>query len=114
MAENKTTAVQALPKKTLMSRKNSEKFVDFLLVLPALALLAIFTYYPVAKLLQISFTDWNLLKPTWNYVGLKNWNWLLLTAYSSWNWYPPLSRKTASFSAARWHLVILMLPAAAA
>lgn len=86
MAENKTTAVQALPKKTLMSRKNSEKFVDFLLVLPALALLAIFTYYPVAKLLQISFTDWNLLKPTWNYVGLKNWNWLFNGSGAKYLW----------------------------
>ena len=45
-------------------------------MLPALILLAIFTYYPVAKLLQLSFTDWNLLKPTWNYVGFKNWKWL--------------------------------------
>ena len=58
------------PNKPLISRRNGEKLVDFMLVLPALILLAIFTYYPVAKLVQISFTDWNLLKPTWNYVEI--------------------------------------------
>ena len=77
----KTTA-----KKTLISRRNGEKLVDFMLVLPALVLLAIFTYYPVAKLVQISFTDWNLLKPTWNYVGLKNWNWLFNGSGAKYLW----------------------------
>lgn len=77
----KTTA-----KKTLLSRRNGEKLVDFMLVLPALVLLAIFTYYPVAKLVQISFTDWNLLKPTWNYVGLKNWNWLFNGSGAKYLW----------------------------
>lgn len=80
MSEN-TTA-----KKTLLSRRNGEKLVDFMLVLPALILLAIFTYYPVAKLVQISFTDWNLLKPTWNYVGLKNWNWLFNGSGAKYLW----------------------------
>ena len=77
----KTTA-----KKPLLSRRNGEKLVDFMLVLPALILLAIFTYYPVAKLVQISFTDWNLLKPTWNYVGLKNWNWLFNGSGAKYLW----------------------------
>ena len=86
MSENKMTAVKATPQKTLLSRRTGEKFVDFLLVLPALALLAIFTYYPVAKLVQISFTDWNLLKPTWNYVGLKNWNWLFNGSGAKYLW----------------------------
>ena len=86
MSENKTTAVKTAPQKTLMSRRTGEKVVDFLLVLPALVLLAIFTYYPVAKLLQISFTDWNLLKPTWNYVGLKNWNWLFNGSGAKYLW----------------------------
>ena len=84
MSEIKTTAAPA--KKTLLTRRNAEKLVDFALVLPALILLAIFTYYPVAKLLQISFTDWNLLKPTWNYVGLKNWNWLITGSGAKYLW----------------------------
>lgn len=82
----KTTAVKAPEQKTLLSRRTTEKLVDFLLVLPALILLAIFTYYPVAKLLQLSFTDWNLLKPTWNYVGLKNWNWLFNGSGAKYLW----------------------------
>lgn len=86
MSESKTTAVKAPAKKKLLTHRNGEKFVDFLLVLPALVLLAIFTYYPVAKLVQISFTDWNLLKPTWNYVGLKNWNWLFNGSGAKYLW----------------------------
>ena len=73
-------------KKPMLSRRSGEKLVDFMLVLPALILLAIFTYYPVAKLLQISFTDWNLLKPTWNYVGLKNWKWLITGSGAKYLW----------------------------
>jgi len=82
----KTTVVKAPEQKNLMSRRTKEKFIDFLLVLPALVLLAIFTYYPVAKLLQLSFTDWNLLKPTWNYVGLKNWKWLFAGSGAKYLW----------------------------
>lgn len=74
------------PNKPLLTRRNGEKLVDFLLVLPALVLLAIFTYYPVAKLVQLSFTDWNLLKPTWNYVGLKNWQWLFTGSGAKYLW----------------------------
>lgn len=74
------------PKKTILTRKNGSKLVDFLFVLPALVFLAIFTYYPVAKLVQISFTDWNLLKPTWEYVGLKNWKWLFAGSGAKYLW----------------------------
>lgn len=49
---------------------------DFLCVLPALVFLGIFTYYPIAQLFHISFTDWNLLNDTYEYVGFKNWIWL--------------------------------------
>ena len=82
----KNSAVKAPEQKSLMSRRTQEKCVDFLLVLPALVLLAIFTYYPVAKLLQLSFTDWNLLKPTWNYVGFKNWKWLFVGSGAKYLW----------------------------
>lgn len=85
MSESKTS-LKAPDKKPLLSHRNGEKLVDFLMVLPALILLAIFTYYPVAKLVQISFTDWNLLKPTWNYVGLKNWNWLFNGSGAKYLW----------------------------
>lgn len=63
-------------KKTFINKKTVSALKDFICVVPALILLAIFTYYPICKLVQISFTDWNLLNETWNYVGLKNWVWL--------------------------------------
>jgi len=69
-----------------MSVKTRSKFIDFLFVLPALALLALFTYYPVAKLVQISLTDWNLLNSEWNFVGLKNWRWLFVGSGAKYLW----------------------------
>ena len=38
--------------------------MDFACVAPALAFLAVFTYYPIGKLFQISLTDWSLLRDT--------------------------------------------------
>lgn len=49
---------------------------DFACTVPALLLLGIFTYYPIVELFRISFTDWNLLNDTYEYVGFKNWIWL--------------------------------------
>ena len=56
--------------------KERHSWSDMACALPAVLLLAVLTYYPLCKLVQISFTNWNLLKPTWEYVGFKNWNWL--------------------------------------
>jgi ABC-type sugar transport system permease subunit len=63
-------------KKPFMKPRTVSAVKDFVCVLPALIFLAIFTYYPICRLIQISFTDWNLLNDRWNYVGLKNWIWL--------------------------------------
>jgi multiple sugar transport system permease protein/sn-glycerol 3-phosphate transport system permease protein len=49
---------------------------DFTCVLPALILLAVFTYYPIVEVIRISFTDWNLINDSYQYVGFKNWKWL--------------------------------------
>ena len=49
---------------------------DFFMALPAVLLLVVITYYPVAELIRISFTDWRLTSRTYEYVGLKNWEWL--------------------------------------
>lgn len=73
-------------KKPLFTARTKSKIVDFLFVVPALALLALFTYYPVAKLVQISFTDWNLLSPTWDWVGPKNWIWLFTGSGAKYLW----------------------------
>jgi len=59
-----------------VNRRFLNSFQDFLLVVPALACLVIFVYYPVMELVRIGFTDWNLIRDNYNYVGLKNWTWL--------------------------------------
>lgn len=58
-----------------MLRKR-RKFVDFSCALPALLFFAVFTYYPIISLFNISLTDWNLMRDTYEYVGLKNYIWL--------------------------------------
>lgn len=85
------TAPAAVPKsggrkKPALSQREKSKIGDFLFVLPALVLLAVFTYYPVAKLVQISLTDWNLLSPAWEFVGLKNWKWLFAGTGAKYLW----------------------------
>ena len=65
-----------MEKKPFMKPRTVSAVKDFVCVLPALIFLAIFTYYPICKLIQLSFTDWNLLNDRWNYVGFKNWVWL--------------------------------------
>lgn len=78
--------VSAPKKKPFLTQRQKSKFIDFLFVVPALALLALFTYYPVAKLVQISLTDWNLLNDTWQFVGLKNWIWLFAGSGAKYLW----------------------------
>lgn len=53
---------------------------EFLCVVPAVLLVILTTYYPLAELIRISFTDWNLLRKDYNYVGLKNWEWFFENA----------------------------------
>lgn len=53
-----------------------ERFKDFACVLPVIAFLLIFVYYPLIDLLRISFTNWNLLKDDYSFVGNKNYVWL--------------------------------------
>lgn len=65
-----------MEKKKALKPRTVSALKDFSCVLPSIILLVIFTYYPICKLIQISFTDWNLLNDTWNYVGMKNWIWL--------------------------------------
>lgn len=60
-----------------MNPKVKHAWLDFSFVVPAIVLLAIFTYYPIAEVIRISFTNWDLLKPDYDYVGFKNYKWLL-------------------------------------
>lgn len=63
-------------KKLELHPRTKDHLQDFLCTLPALILIIVFTYYPIVRLIQISFTDWNLLNDNYNFVGLKNWKWL--------------------------------------
>ena len=56
--------------------KHRRRAFDFLCTVPALVLFIVFTYYPIAELLRISLTDWNLSRSSYGYVGLKNYEWL--------------------------------------
>ena len=56
---------------------------DFFMALPAVLLLIMTTYYPIAKLINISFTDWRLTSRTYEYVGFKNWIWLFTSKTST-------------------------------
>ena len=67
----------ALPRKKRKYTK--QNFLEFLCVVPALALILLTAYFPIADLFRISLTNWNMLKPTYEYVGLTNWKWLIAT-----------------------------------
>ncbi len=60
----------------MMRTQKWERYKDFLCLEPALVLLALFVYYPIADMFRISFTDWNLLKGSFKFVGAKNFLWL--------------------------------------
>lgn len=69
--------VVAAPKKKRKFKLKS--FQQFLCTVPALVLIVILNHYPLAQLIRYSFTNWNLLKKTYKYVGWKNWKWLFET-----------------------------------
>lgn len=62
--------------------KRKRELLDFACGLPALIFFAVFTYYPILYLLKISFTNWNLMKPAYEYVGLTNYKWLMSNGWS--------------------------------
>ena len=71
--KNKTIVVNG---QQIRLRPEKYYWSDFFMALPAVLLLVLITYYPVAELIRISFTDWRLTSRTYEYVGLKNWEWL--------------------------------------
>lgn len=70
----------------MIKQKTKHAICDFLFVVPALVLLIAFTYYPICKLVGISFTDWNLLSSEYEIVGLKNWKWLFAGTGAKYLW----------------------------
>lgn len=73
---NTSPELSRQPKPVRKRRKRKEGQVgEFLCTVPAVALVLLTIYYPLADLVRVSFTNWNLLSTKYKYVGLKNWNW---------------------------------------
>ncbi|GAB2723662.1 carbohydrate ABC transporter permease [Paenibacillus thermoaerophilus] len=58
-------------------RRAAEACKDFGFVLPAIAFLVVFLYYPLAYSVYISLTNWNMTRPVKKFVGLDNYTRLL-------------------------------------
>lgn len=74
MKHGNEVATVAAKKRKRAKRKKA--FLDMLCVLPVVIYFVVMIYYPLADLLHTSFTDWNLLRKDYGYVGTKNWEWL--------------------------------------
>ncbi|MDI9549606.1 MAG: sugar ABC transporter permease [Chloroflexota bacterium] len=55
-----------------MTERRREYLAFILFVMPNLTLLIIWTYWPFFHSFYLSLTNWNLLKPTWDMVGVDN------------------------------------------
>ncbi|MEV7404500.1 sugar ABC transporter permease [Streptomyces sp. NPDC091267] len=60
------------PRRRRRGRRGNRWFTPWLYLLAPLALLVTFTGLPMADLLSYSFTDWDGISPTRNFVGLDN------------------------------------------
>ncbi|MGG1660784.1 carbohydrate ABC transporter permease [Brevibacillus sp. NRS-1366] len=56
----------------LISKNGKDNLWSLALLLPTLIPLVVFWIYPMIKTFHISFTDWNYISPTFNYVQLDN------------------------------------------
>lgn len=59
---------------------------DILFIVPSIVLVILFTYIPLIQLIRYSFTNWNLLSNDYEYVGLKNYEWLFIGTGSKYLW----------------------------
>lgn len=73
--------------------------------MPAMALILLVAYYPIVELIRISFTDWNLIRPTYTYVGLTNWKWL----FETWQYNHVLNSFFATLKFTVGHMVIILV-----
>jgi sn-glycerol 3-phosphate transport system permease protein len=63
-------ATQRLPFRMTEKRREYLAFLAF--IAPNLTLLAIWTFWPFFHSFYLSLTNWNLLRPTWDIVGMDN------------------------------------------
>jgi len=85
--------------------RRRERAKDFLCVAPALAFFVSFVYYPVVELFRIGFTNWNLIKDDYKYVGLKNWKWL----FQGSGWEQWLASLCVTFTYTFWEILITLV-----
>ena len=76
MFQKKKLKTMEIGGRTVHLRPERYYWSDFFMALPAVLILILITYYPVAELIRISFTDWRLTSREYDYVGWKNWIWL--------------------------------------
>ena len=64
--------------RTSRSRQSVREWLTFVaFVAPNLALLAIFSYWPLVQNVALSFTEWDMIAPVKRFVGLDNWVFVL-------------------------------------
>lgn len=64
-----------LRERKLLTRRQyvrRERRLAYLLLVPTLAVFALFMFWPVIRTLQLSFYKWNMVSPEMEYVGLAN------------------------------------------
>lgn len=83
MAKKHKGRVMTINDRQITLRPERYYWSDFFMALPAVLLLVLITYYPIVELINISFTDWRLTSRTYEYVGLKNWEWLFTSKTST-------------------------------
>lgn len=76
------TSPRDLPESTLnikskVNRKRSELMLLLGFVAVPTILMLIFSYYPALKLVELSFSDWNGISKTYNYIGIENYSEIL-------------------------------------
>ncbi len=60
------------------------RLTPYILVLPLISFIAVFTYIPIAASLNLSFREWDFLSPTMPLVGFENYR-LLFSSHEFWN-----------------------------
>lgn len=71
LTKNQSESVVVTPKRK--KRKFNFKVVlPYLLISPAMIFLCTFVVYPIINLVNLSFTDWNMISPIKRNVGLRN------------------------------------------
>lgn len=97
---NPAAGNQIISKKKHKYKK--ENWLELLCTLPAIFFIVILNHYPLLEQIRYSFTDWNMLKQDYNYVGLKNWIWL----FERWESNHVLGAFWTTIQYTVWHLII--------